>query len=126
MSSFDGLIELPLFKVFKMKSTLEQQTIVLRVVDKAIKRLETIFDTCPTYTLHNHIHAENVIKIMGQLLGDKIPQITSLEAALLILSAYLHDIGMSFTDEERLRIKYAENFKEFLNRHPEDLLRYYR
>ena len=52
------------------------------------------------------------------LTGDAITQITALEGAILILSAYLHDIGMVFTEDERLTLKLDPAFQRFLNQNP--------
>lgn len=52
-------------------------------------------DTFPAYALHDRQHAENVLRLMERLPGPAVDQLTPLEAAMLILSAYLHDIGMT-------------------------------
>ena len=67
-------------------------------------------DTFPTYTLHNRVHACNVVGRMGDLPGKQVKDITALEGALLIPAAYLHDIGMVFTEEERTNIQQERHF----------------
>ena len=56
---------------------------------------------------------------MGELLGDEIKRVTGLEAALLITSAYFHDIGMVFNEDERKGLAKEQHFKTFLETHPE-------
>nr|VFK11497.1 MAG: hypothetical protein BECKLPF1236A_GA0070988_100568 [Candidatus Kentron sp. LPFa]VFK27667.1 MAG: hypothetical protein BECKLPF1236C_GA0070990_100508 [Candidatus Kentron sp. LPFa] len=86
-------------------------------------RLLQIRDTFPTYTLHDREHADNVVRLMGELLGrDGIEKLTALEAAMLILAAYFHDVGMAFTAEEREGLRDEEYFSEFLKAHPEALV----
>jgi hypothetical protein len=76
-----------------------------------------VIETFPTYTLHNEVHALNVVRGMGDLLGARIEEITALEGAVLISSAYLHDVGMVFTPEERESIRNERWFNPFLERH---------
>ncbi|MBL1241430.1 MAG: ATP-binding protein [OCS116 cluster bacterium] len=52
-------------------------------------------------------------------MGDELKRLSALEAAILILSAYYHDIGMVFTDEEREKLQNEDEFKEFENKYPE-------
>src|SRR5687767_8185259 len=86
--------------------------------------LDLVRDTFPTYTLHNRVHAENVMRLMESLLGNRIRDLTSLEAAILILSAYFHDAGMAFMPEEILKIEHSEDFKSYLQQNPQQYLKY--
>jgi hypothetical protein len=70
-------------------------------------------------TLHNSLHAQNVALLMAQLLGPQVEQLSSLEAALLVLSAYFHDIGMVFTEEEVATVVREREWATFLEAHPE-------
>jgi hypothetical protein len=80
--------------------------------------LTLVRDTFPTYTLHNERHSENVVKVMEKLLGDKSGQLGALEAALLLLAAYFHDIGMVYSEEELSEIPRQQEFKEYLDSNP--------
>jgi HD-GYP domain-containing protein (c-di-GMP phosphodiesterase class II) len=97
----NNLENLGLWKIFEKKANDKQRQIVRDLTNHSINLLDLIRDTFPTYTLHNHVHAENVVELMGKLLGDEIKNITALEGAILILSAYYHDIGMVFRENER-------------------------
>lgn len=68
----------------------------------------------PNYTLHNLEHAKNIIRLMGELMGDDIQKLSALEAAMLILSAIYHDIGMIFSNEEIKLVEYEYDFQVFL------------
>lgn len=93
-----------------------------KLVGYATPLLDLIRDTFPTYTLHNHTHAENVISLMESLLGERLDQLSSVECSLLILSAYYHDIGMVFSDDEKAQIVDDERFDTYLREHPDHYL----
>lgn len=103
----------------------QQQANVHALVDYAEPLLDLIRDTFPTYTLHNHTHAENVIGLMEDLLGERIKDVRPLEAAILILSAYFHDIGMVYSDDERDMIQHEQTFADFVNSSPKARTRLY-
>ncbi len=80
---------------------------VRRIVDDAAAMLDVGVQGAPQFTLHDSGHAERVLDRMV----DIIPQGTldilgPLECAILILSAYLHDLGMS---PERQELEAYEN-----------------
>jgi len=65
--------------------------------------LTRIPDTFPTYTLHDATHSRNICDIMFNLLGeDGREKLTVIEIALLILSAFYHDIGMVYEEGEKM------------------------
>ncbi len=47
------------------------------------------------FTLHDAGHAFRVAKRMAEIVGDLLSELSVYELALLLLSAYLHDIGMT-------------------------------
>lgn len=69
-----------------------------------IDRSKTIRDTFPLYTLHDETHIINVVRLMSNLLGNHIHKLTRDEVAMLVLSACCHDIGMSYSEEERKNV----------------------
>lgn len=111
-----------LWKKFKEKAEPEQYVMVENLVNKAASRLDLVRDTFPTYTLHNRIHSLNVVNLIGNLLGSSLENITALEGAVLILSAYCHDIGMVFSEDERQNIRNEDEFAKFVKEHPEAAL----
>ncbi|MEX0887105.1 MAG: hypothetical protein WD009_11770 [Phycisphaeraceae bacterium] len=65
-----------------------------------LPQIETVLragGTSPTdFTLHDAEHAERVAGRMAEIIGpDLLPQLSSLDLTHLLLSAYLHDIGMT-------------------------------
>lgn len=97
-------------------------------IEKMIVELEPLIDridsTFPTYTLHNHVHSENVLGLMESLLGEGIGALSTLEASVLILSAYAHDVGMLATPAQLERIKTSRDFKNFLASNDKAFLRW--
>ena len=59
--------------------------------------------------------AENIAGLLGPQISDLLP----IEAALLILAAYYHDIGMVFSEEERRQLQADPDWNEFLERNPQ-------
>lgn len=55
----------------------------------------------PTFTLHDDIHSANVCRWMYTLLGEHVKELTVYEAALLLMAACCHDIGMSVSDVQK-------------------------
>lgn len=95
---------------------------VERATEEAAALLKAVRDTFPAYTLHDEQHALNVVRLMGELALPRIADLKPLEAALLILSAYFHDIGMVYSDADRAKIPHEEEFREFLARDAEAFL----
>lgn len=107
-----------LWEAFARKATDKQKVLVAELAEKSANRLDRVIETFPNYTLHNRVHALNVVKRMGDLLGPHLADLTGLEGAFFILSAYLHDIGMVFTEEERQDLASEERFPAFLKANP--------
>lgn len=59
----------------------------------------------PTFTLHDGVHCANVCRWMWLLLGDQAQKLTIHEAALLLMSACCHDIGMSVSREQEKKMR---------------------
>jgi hypothetical protein len=95
---------------------------VRRLVEHAGALLTRVPEAFRTYTLHDVRHAENVIALMGRLAAPRSDTMTPLEAALLILSAYFHDIGMVYTQEELAAVPADPDFEDFLATHHEEFL----
>ncbi len=79
----------------------EYITAVKQICMYGVERAETIRDTFPMFTLHNETHICNVMRLMADLLGDDVDKLTRDEAAMLMMSACCHDIGMSYSGEEK-------------------------
>lgn len=92
-----------------------------------VDRARTIRDTFPMYTLHDEIHICNVMRLMERLLGDKAEKLSRDEAALLILCACCHDIGMSYSEEDKKELfGDADRLNHYLDTHQEEYVKAYR
>jgi hypothetical protein len=114
--------ELELSRILERQGTDEQRQMVRALVNLAAPILDRIIETFPTYTLHNSKHARNVAELMADILGEHLKDLTPLEAAFLILSAYWHDIGMVFKEEDRARLAEEPEWADFLQKHAEAYL----
>ncbi len=112
-----------LWKEFESKADVDNVVEVESHIKKAISKLKLVRDTFPAYTLHDEEHSLNVLKLMGELLGDSMQYVDSLELVMLILSAYYHDIGMVYSNSEKDAIKDNPLFNDFLKSNPKYKLR---
>ncbi len=63
----------PLWDTLREKCAHQHVENVNDLMLRAASLLKLVIKTFPTYTLHDEQHAQNVIKLMGRLLGDKSP-----------------------------------------------------
>ena len=75
------------------------------ICEKAVTRANTIQIDFPLFTRHDEVHICNVLKIMAQLLGDRMNELNQYETALLIMAACCHDIGMSADSNEKAQLR---------------------
>lgn len=68
----------------------------------------------PKYTLHNHEHVFNILKLSGDILNEKINELSGLECIIIILSAAYHDIGMVYSEKELTDLNAEPQFKRFI------------
>ena len=112
------LQQLPIWRCLQERGSPEQIYRVGKLVDIAKAKLSQIRDTFPTYTIHDREHADNVVDLMGELLGARVRDLSAVEAAMLVLSAYFHDTGMAFSAQERKSLQSTEHFARFLMEYP--------
>ncbi len=99
---------------------------IKKICSFGIERAKTIRDTFPMYTLHDEAHICNVLRIMGRLLGDRTDKLTRDEAAMLILAACCHDLGMSYTDEEKQALlEDSDRLNQYLERNHSEYVKAY-
>ena len=82
---------------------------------KAIESMKTVIRQFNEYTLHDEVHLVNVTHIMGIILKESksIDNLSYIEITILILSAYLHDIGMAAPKDKLNEIINSDEFKLF-------------
>lgn len=91
-------------------------------VDRAI----TIRDTFPMYTLHDETHICNVLRLMADLLGDQVNNLTRDETAMLIMAACCHDIGMSYSDtEKKMLLEDYDKINKYLEQNRREYVKAY-
>ncbi|AXE17875.1 hypothetical protein DR864_09095 [Runella rosea] len=72
------------------------------------------------YTLHNPNHSKKLLHLAGFIIPEEtLQKLSSLEISVLIMSFYLHDLGMVVTQIERERIIKSTDFIEFIQTHTE-------
>ena len=84
------------------------QYAVLALVDEigtfAVERLKTVIKNMPEFTLHDSTHIFNILNIMGKLIpSENMSKLSTPDLFMLIISAFLHDIGMA-PDEEYILV----------------------
>jgi len=107
---------LPLWEHFlvQTQNLPAEKKMVMEHVADALPLLDRFVVAFPKYTLHNRRHQQNIIKLMGDLLDEKLSELTGLESAMLILSAVYHDIGMVFSTADLAKVTLEPDFKIFL------------
>ena len=67
------------------------------------------------YTLHNPNHSKKLIHLAEYIIPEKTLSILSaLDLSILLMSFYLHDLGMVVTQTERDRIIKTDDFQDYL------------
>lgn len=83
--------------------------------NKLKRYLSASLASFPTYSEHDSNHSENIIIAVENLLGDeRIKEMSGADIFLILMAAYMHDIGMILTDKEVRETWVTENFQEFL------------
>jgi molecular chaperone HtpG len=122
-----GIENLDFFKFLKERekeegyeATLSTTAInVAKQVEPLLGRIPVIFEE---YTLHDISHSENVIKNMWKFIPDEVKEnLNAMGIYLLILSAYLHDIGMAVSKDEEDEIRNSEEFLKFRDKHEREV-----
>ena len=91
----------------------EFMTDVSDVCARGITLAKDIIRFFPTFTLHDTVHICNVCDWMYQLLEDRAEELTAADAALLVMSAACHDIGMSVSEEQKKEMEAAARRPSF-------------
>jgi len=72
------------------------------------------------YTLHNPNHSKKLVHLAGIIISSKtIAYLSALELSIIIMSCYLHDLGMCLTSHERSRILSSMEFEETIRIWPQ-------
>ena len=98
-----------------------------KICEKGILLSKDTIRFFPNFTLHDITHMKNVCRWMVNLLGDRKNDLSATEAALLVMAACCHDIGMSVSVEQEEKLKKnpnSANWKKHFMAYPKDELEY--
>lgn len=83
------------------------------IVPAVTNHLTRISSQMPKYDIHDAEHSQEIIRIMGEILSDKLKLLSFYELILLYLAAYLHDSGMALPDWEYETLKIVEECDKY-------------
>lgn len=74
----------------------EVLALVAEVGTFAVERLKTVIKNMPEFTLHDDTHIFNMLTIIGKLIPqENMKALSAPDLFMLIISVFLHDIGMA-------------------------------
>ncbi len=76
--------------------------------------------TFEDYTLHDSIHSRKLLHIAGYIIPNSVLESLSLlELTVIIMSCYVHDLGMVVIQQNKTTILKSQEFQTFLETNPE-------
>lgn len=73
--------------------------------------LELTLPSFPTYSRHDESHCKNVLKNIERILGyERIMKLSPTDCFMLLHVAYVHDLSMAITSDQRLEIAKSNAF----------------
>jgi hypothetical protein len=110
-------LELRLIDASNKDSNLIMLLSIFNIIkDHTTKYLSGIEKTFPHYSRHDLSHIQNILDNIERILGDDRINILSIgDVWLILVSVYLHDIGMLVSYQEEKDAWESESFKEFLS-----------
>ncbi len=82
------------------------------------KMLESFLPRFPDFTDHTILHSMDVLEYCNLLLGEKqIERLSSAECYVLIMSCYLHDIGMGINQKNYEELSQEIDFGDYFETH---------
>lgn len=82
---------------------------------KLTRYLSSVVTTYPTYSTHDAWHAANIVSAIENILGkERIRKLTGIDTFLILMCAYMHDIGMLYTEREVRELWQTKEFQSFL------------
>lgn len=87
------------------------------VLQETLMKFKRLF---PEYTDHSAFHSMSVASFCNALIGDEnISRMNAHEIYVLLMSCYLHDIGMAITQKDYDEFKEEAGEKEYFKRWPD-------
>jgi len=94
-------------------------SLILEQVKPILARIPIVF---PEYTPHDISHSENIMENISKFIPKPVlNKLNSMELFLLIAAAYLHDIGMAVSDDDKEEIVITEDFQQFRDKNYAEL-----
>lgn len=130
MPDHETIYQKELWKLFEQKARAECGDAFVTAVEKvcgdALALANDINRFFPKFTLHDEHHSARVCEWMYALLGEHAEELTALEAALLVMAACCHDIGMSVSvdQEKKMQNPAYHGWKEHFRQNPMDKMEY--
>ena len=85
------------------------------------KMLESFLPRFPDFTDHTILHSMDVLEYTNLLIGEKqIERLTPAECYVLIMSCYLHDIGMGINQKNYETLSKQIDFGDYFETHSRD------
>ena len=94
-----------LWDFFEGQAEHELVTAVKSVCEQGLGLSKDIIRFFPNFTLHDETHSANVCRWMWRLLGDRAGELSVNEAALLLMAACCHDIGMAVSPKQEAQLR---------------------
>lgn len=116
----DDYTQIKLYQRLSSVSTENHDGLVANV-DKLIAAVQPMLDTVgrdafSDYTLHNPLHSRKLMHLAGYIIPDDVlQQLSSLELTVMIMSFYLHDLGMVSSYDDKDSILKSEEFQTFID-----------
>lgn len=107
--------------LLETKLGLENRGLHRRTRDSAVvlqKMLESFLPRFPDFTDHTILHSMDVLEYCNLLLGEEqIERLSAAECYVLIMSCYLHDIGMGINQKNYEELSRKIDFGDYFEKH---------
>lgn len=122
MPEHQTIYQQDLWKHFQKRAEPELVTAVKTVCECGLGLSRDIIRFFPNYTLHDETHSANVCRWMWSLLGTRAKKLSVNEAALLLMAACCHDIGMTVDpdQEEQMRLRTYPGWDDYFRKNLSD------
>lgn len=91
--------------VLKEENDHQLSELVKKIVANVAPILATVGSKMPEFTLHDVNHSAKVVELMSRIIPEDVLQkLNIIELTLLILSGYIHDVGMTCSSKEQEEI----------------------
>lgn len=119
VESGDGGTDGGIWGVLRSKARRADLRAIRKLVEWAESTLQGAQNLGSSNTWQDGQHPRRLIAGMEMVLGECLEDLAGMEAALLVLAAHLHDLGMAYTPAEISEISVNPDFLEFLDGQPE-------